>query len=292
MLLTAGLFFAAILSANASSLLGKTGQSVPLPKFPLMGVAPDPFVQSSPLIVGVVCRDGVLLVALHSIFSTENEESPLLRESFSDETDTDHPHSQSNVHSSIFPKDLPRRYRGPFRIHSVDSSGTLAMVCAGWRTDCQNLVNHVRSIDRREELEFGDKASMALEYGSFLASRASLLLAKICVSESRRSLSCLGLLASSSGLWVVDSTGAYRVRALAVGRGSEKVNDILRKTDWSKLESVKAKDEFLSLLYNDSDDDNNSSEAKIPKGSCIEMAVVETTANETLRRFKRLFAST
>ena len=295
MLLLAGVFFAAILSVNGSSATGKTRQNGPLPKFPLMGVTPDPFIECSPLVVGVVCRDGVLLVALHSIFSTENVESSLLRESFTDENNADDPENRPEINDLAFQKDLPRRYRGPFRIHPLDSSGTSAMVCAGWRTDCQNLVNHIRSIDRREQVEFGDDVSRALEYGSFLASRASLLMANFCVSESRRPLSCLGLLASGSclGLWVVDSTGAYRVRAHAVGQGSDQVNQILRKKDWTQQESDTVKNELLQLLYHDLGHDKNSTEIKIPEGSCVEMAIAETTrtADEAPRKMKRLFTS-
>ncbi|VEU39748.1 unnamed protein product [Pseudo-nitzschia multistriata] len=298
LLLRAGIFVAAILCTNASSSTGKIGQNGPLPKFPLMGVTSDPFIEFSPMVVGVVCRDGVLLFAVHSIFSKDNAELPLLRDSIGEESCTDNSENRSNnTRVAAFQKDLPRRYRGPFRIHPVDSSCASAMVCSGWRTDCQNLINHIRSIDRREQLEFGHHIGTAPEYGSFLASQASLLMAKFCVSESRRPLSCLGLLASGSclGLWVVDATGAYRVRAHALGQGSDRMNEILRKVDWTQRDSNGVKDELLRLLYSDSvhdsDDENSSSEIKIPEGSCIEMAVIEKPTRKAPNTMKRLFAS-
>ena len=275
----------------SSAIAASTRQTGPIPNFPLLGVAPDPFVAASPLVVGVVCRDGVLLVALHSIFSTDNHESSLFRKSYAENNHIEHTENRTNLKASAFQKDLPRSYRGPFRIYPLDASGTMAMVCAGWRTDCQILANHIRSIDKKEQLVFGNPISKALDCGSFLACQASLILAKFCVSERRRPLSCLGLLASGAGLWMVDSTGAYRVRAHAIGLGADKVNNQLRKKDWTQLECSAVKNELLQLLFDDSDHDNSNTNVEILKGSLIEMAIVEMSEHQVQRKVKRLFAS-
>ncbi|OEU16648.1 hypothetical protein FRACYDRAFT_239246 [Fragilariopsis cylindrus CCMP1102] len=258
-------------------------------KFPLSGIAPDPFVLVSPLVIGVVCRDGVLLIALHSVFSTENGRVVVSQ------------------------KDLPRSYRGPFRIYPLDSSGTTAMVCAGWRTDCQFLANSIRSIDKKEHHVFGNPAissSNGIEYGSYLACKASLLMAKLCISETRRPLSCLALLASGTGLWMVDSTGAYRIRAHAIGAGSDQMNKQLRKRDWKNLDCNEAAIDLLQILFDEENEDNDptatehdndssssSSETddtkiKIPKESLVEIATVAIPEqNNVERKMKRLFAS-
>ena len=351
-------------------------------KFPssLSGINPDPFVLASPLIVGVVCRDGVLLIAFHSIFSSEDggrNESILLRKSYNnngrkDEGDavitSNNPAVQSSQHpycdsdsgesskiqsssSSIFlqQKDLPRSYRGPFRIYNLDSSGTTAMVCAGWRTDCQYLAKCIRSIDKTERLVFGDgrdtslsisnsgikndrsslaaaaavtatSSSPSLEYGSYLACQASLLLAELCTSEIRRPMCCVGLIASSSagsssgcnrgGLWFVDSTGAYRIRAHAVGAGSDHANEILRNKDWTKLDCKDAAISLLQSLFfvgnddddlgeqhfknNDTNDNSIVDDEKIiiPKESLVEIATMGKIGQSVVgRKMKRIFAS-
>ena len=293
-------------------------------KFPLSGIAPDPFVLVSPLIIGVVCKDGVLLIALHSVFSTENgsrNESTLLLKSYEDndsEDDDDDDDDSQTIKSKsagvvVSQKDLPRSYRGPFRIYPLDSSGTTAMVCAGWRTDCQFLANSIRSIDKKEHHVFGNPAissSNGIEYGSYLACKASLLMAKLCISETRRPLSCLALLASGTGLWMVDSTGAYRIRAHAVGAGSDQMNKQLRKRDWKNLDCNEAAIDLLQILFDEENEDNDptatehdndssssSSEIddtkiKIPKESLVEIATVAIPEqNNVERKMKRLFAS-
>jgi len=280
-----------------------------LPKFPLPGIKPDTFVLVSPLVIGVVCRDGVLLIALHEVFSTEhgrrNESTLLWKSNDSIAQSQPQPQHHDGVNqtkveslSELSQKDLPRSYRGPFRIYPLGSSGTTAMVCAGWRTDCQYLANCIRSIDKKEQLVFGSpsiSSSAVLEYGSYLACQASLLMAKLCVSMSKRPLSCLGLLASGTGLWLVDSTGAYRIRAHAVGIGTDRMNDHLRRKDWTKLDCNEAATNLLKVLFDDDleelDNDSNT-DVKIPKESLVEIATVGIPETNKLdRKMRRLFAS-
>ena len=310
--------------------------------FPLQATTRDPFVEASPLVVGVVCRDGVLLLALHSVFSESNDESSLLlvrqdcKPSTPDNND-DNGKSKEELSPPSFLEnmDLPESYRGPFRIHPLDASGTTAIVCAGWRTDCGVLADHLRSIDQSETFVFGSRRPLhsntltantnTKNMGGVLADKASLFLARRSVSEQTRPLACAGLLASSSTttssststsaggfLWVVDATGAYAVRAHALGRGSEKANGILRAKDWTKLESSAVQTELLRLLLqkqnsnsvansdvnassNDSsDNDKENQSIELPKGSRFEMAIVEsspTDRNTQRKTMKRLFAS-
>ncbi len=243
-------------SAAVSGASSSNGQQVP--KFPLQGIAKDPFVQASPLVIGVVCQDGVLLVAVHHVFSETNQESSLLLS-----------HEENKANSENNPDDLshlglPRSYRGPFRIHSLGED--TAMVCAGWRTDANVLADHLRSADRSESLVFGDH-KVGLTH---LADKASLFLARSLVSEGRRPLSCVGLLASPTGLWLVDATGAYAVRAHALGNGSQVANTILRsKTNWNQMETKDVLHELMDLISQEKDDT-----MKLPKGSRFEVAAV------------------
>ena len=258
------------------------------PGFPLQSISGDPFVEASPLVVGVICSDGILLLAAHTIFAESNPESFLL-----------HRENPSPGDDPIL--DLPESYRGPFRIHPVDASGASAMVCAGWRTDGQYLADHLRSASESEDYVFGGGS-----HTSFLADRAALFLAQCAVSEQHRPLACAGLLASNRILWLVDATGAYAVRAHALGKGSDEMNEILRAKDWTQLECRAAKAELLQILTTTDDEkgQENSLKAKtgdmdpIPKGSRFEMAMVQfssdsqtRTSTERKTRLKRLFAS-
>ncbi len=238
-------------SATVSGASSSNSQQ--LPKFPLQGIAKDPFVEASPLVMGVVCADGVLLVAVHTIFSETNEESSLLVS-----------HEDCDGKQNI--AGLPKSYRGPFRIHSLGKD--TAMVCAGWRTDANLLADHLRSADKSESLVFGPTEDKL----SHLADRASLFLARSLVSESRRALSCVGLLASPARLWLVDATGAYAVRAHAVGNGSTLVNKLLRsKANWNELETADAFGELMDLVSGSKDD----AMKLLTKGSRFEAAVTK-----------------
>jgi len=305
-------------------------------KFPLASTSPDPFVEASPLVVGVVCRDGVLLVALHSVFSERNDESFLLFQAAregdddDDDGDTDDSNDDDNDDNDDSNDDdndsNDDNDRGPFRIHAMDASGEAAMVCSGWRTDGRVLTDHLRSFDRSENRVFGSRTSNYdntdntidfSNHGGALADRAALFLAQCSVSEQKRSLACVGLLASAASssparnpahgggsLWVVDATGAYRVRAHALGRGSDTIHTLLRSKDWTRLPARTVRTELLRSLgllpetngsnENDNDDYNDD---PTTKGSRVEMAIVESSADRTRtaqprNRLKRLFAST
>jgi hypothetical protein len=320
-------------------------------KFPLPGLLPDPFVAVAPLILGVVCKDAVLLLALHTAFANNtNDESFLLLPLSSDaanggddndvhENNTEELFNNTridgiNVTTPIAAKfDLPRGYRGPFRIYSLDAGGTAAMVCAGWRTDGQRLVEYIQSIVRTEVEIFGEddprgsgSMSASLEYGSYLACQASQRMADLCLRSGYRPMSAVGLLASCGddgddsdtqehstscgGLWLVDATGAYRVRAHAVGGGaslSGQVNEFLRHRDWTQVDCNTVAKELICLLLNKDGADNNGNikradhdgskeyytNIEVPEGTLVEMvAVGMKERNGKNRRLTRLFSST
>jgi hypothetical protein len=283
-------------------------------KFPLPGVIPDLFIAVAPLIVGVVCKDGVLLIALHTAFSTDtddkNDESFLLFKQQLQQQQQQQQQIQSEERQdSTIPierqqKDLPRTYRGPFRIYPIDTTnGQIALTCAGWRTDGFYLKQYLQSVDKKERQVFGSLLDVD-EHGSYLACQASQFLAEICVQDGRRPMSCLGLLAAGGGgggttinnnnnnnigggsggcLYLVDATGAYRVRAHAVGGGpllAGKMNDILREKDWTQFCCADVAKELLCTLFDDLDDETSESKdtsVGIPDGSLVEIVNVGST---------------
>jgi hypothetical protein len=138
--------------------------------YPLAGVAPDRFVAAAPLIVAAVCSDGVAVVATHTAFRNE----PLLLDDALDNATVISNATGSNI--TEIPKDLPKSFRGPFRIHTIDGFGT-GLVCAGWRADGQILVDYCRSVASSEVSVFGEPTAGA-EYGHYIASDASLWMAQ------------------------------------------------------------------------------------------------------------------
>lgn len=227
--------------------------------FPLEGTTPDPFVEASPLVVGVVCKDGVLLLAVHSVFSNQDEAYLLLS------------NQQDNGTTIDPPIDLPESYRGPFRIHSLEGS---ALVCAGWRTDGIGLAEHLLAAGRKETAVFGRPHRK-------LQNKVSLFLANSYVS-SKRPLACAGLLATCGKLYMVDATGAYAFRAYALGRGSSKANAILQSRDWNQLQSDAVVEDLWKLLLEDS--------TIVSKGSRFELALVDSEPSTQGTSMKRLFA--
>lgn len=235
--------------------------------FPLEGIGPDPFVAASPLVMGVVCSDGILLLAVHSIFCQDTESTLLLR---SPEDIIEESNNSNN-------KNLPTCYRGPFRIHSLHQDS--ALVCAGWRADAKRLVDHLLSSSNSETTVFGRPATN-------LAYQASQVLANFCISSSTRNLSCVGLLAQDHKLWVVDATGAYTVRAHALGTNSQKANRVLRQqANWKTMDSQQVQEYLLEKLF-EKDEDSTI----VPEGSRIELALV-TPRLPPQKVMKRLLAS-
>ncbi|KAL7566110.1 hypothetical protein ACA910_003884 [Epithemia clementina (nom. ined.)] len=135
--------------------------------------------------------------------------------------------------------DLPRSFGGPTRICSLDGSG-LVLLVTGWRADCDTLALQARKIVQRDRATLGESPC-----GHVLSSKLSLYLAQRAGSEQHRPLSCVALVVAppslassyetfesskeiaSPQIWLTDPTGAYPVRALAVGRDAACYNNLL-----------------------------------------------------------------
>lgn len=131
----------------------------------LLGRHADPLVSVAPLVIGTTCQDGCVLLAVHTMFAQE----PLLLD------DT----SSSEEDEGL--QGLPREYRGPFRVFSVDSHGT-SIACAGWRADGQTLVDYCKHLAKKEVAIYGTRSQVDVQYGNYLATEASLWLARSAVS--------------------------------------------------------------------------------------------------------------
>ena len=97
--------------------------------------ARDKFVEASPLIVAVACRNGVALLAAHTA------DVPLL---YNDDDDNKESEDKETAISSFF-RDLPMSFAGPFRLQIIRRAA--AMLTAGWRSDAARLLDAARSMD-------------------------------------------------------------------------------------------------------------------------------------------------
>jgi hypothetical protein len=196
--------------------------------------------------VAAQCRNGVACIAAHTPASPDSDEEgnePLLYHHSLAEavpgSGGDQEENESTGNKDGHFLDLPGNFGGPFRIQSVDSFGT-SLLSTGWRADCDSLVERCRALAAAELKHFGPPPSASgraitsrspgfYGYGRFMASELSLYMAQCAVLEGRRPMSCAGLLVCPAGetllsknsccLWLVDSTGAYPVRAHCLGGG-------------------------------------------------------------------------
>eukprot|EP00546_Thalassionema_frauenfeldii_P017123 CAMPEP_0178894966 /NCGR_PEP_ID=MMETSP0786-20121207/312_1 /TAXON_ID=186022 /ORGANISM="Thalassionema frauenfeldii, Strain CCMP 1798" /LENGTH=262 /DNA_ID=CAMNT_0020565119 /DNA_START=174 /DNA_END=959 /DNA_ORIENTATION=+ len=210
----------------------------------LVGSKPNPWVEAAPLIVAASTKDGVAMVAIHHVDKKVN-------------------HTE----------DWLKNYRGEPRIRKVDSIGT-AILSAGWRPDAEWIAAQCRKIAAEELESFGCPASC-----SILAQDLSLWIAECAISDRYRVPCAVCLLASCEGIWLVDATGAHRVRAHAVGNGAKIVNTLLCKTDFSKLTPEEGLDNMLKLLL-------ESGLEQLSKDSQIESAIIDSTKKELHRLVK------
>lgn len=229
----------------------------------VVGAKPDPWVSAAPLILGAVCRNGIALVAIH----------PKVEE--------DGTRKESDI-SMEDDENWIEKYRDVLRIHPIDSEGS-ALLCAGWRTDAEWLSQKCRSMVRDEVQTFGTPSS------HLLADDVSLWMAQCAASDGVRALAVVGLLASSAGhLHLVDATGAYRVRAHAVGRGAKVANRRLRELQFSDMTADEGMKRLLELLLKEGDDDSDHDWPRLAKNTRVELAVVDTET-KCLQRIRQPF---
>lgn len=130
---------------------------------------------------------------------------------------------------------------GPVRIEQLDH-GTV-LLHAGWRVDGMLLADKGREICSQDAAVFG-VIKNSFDYGKRLGWGLVNYLVQCHVKDSVRSLSTVGLLATtmsgdeggaaSAELYLVDATGLYPFRALAIGSHSDQINKQLQQINFAK----------------------------------------------------------
>lgn len=92
-------------------------------------------------------------------------------------------------------------------------------------------------------------------------------------------------------MWLVDATGAYRVRAHAVGLGAKTINERLRRIDFSSLTRNQGALRLLETIVEEQKEEEISSRDKdqatpwkLPDNALAEVAVVASCE----RKMKRI----
>lgn len=307
-------FFILLIAVFSVCILKASSSSDPHSQ-PLQTSQPDRFVSASPLALAAVCRDGVAILATHTAAAQE----PLLLEESHDrasvtETETcqseldaednksNAPAQQSSASArgmddmcrSPLLQDIPLGHRGPFRIDSIDGSGT-TLVCAGWRTDCAALAARCRSVAASEIARYGaTDVGKGIDYGRHLAKSVASWMAQCSFSDNVRPLSCVGLLASCGKggrgcLWLVDATGAHRARAHAVGIGANEVNKQLVRIDFSTVSRDEGAQKLLEAVR-EAGFGKNDKGCSLPESTTVEIAVVDSS-NKVMKRRRQPFVT-
>ena len=106
----------------------------------------------------------------------------------------------------------------------------------------------------------------------------------------------MGLLSTYGGgegdgcLWLVDATGAYCVRAHAIGWGAQTVNERLRRIDSSILTTEQCALRLLQTIVEEPDETDKSA-WKLPSNAYVEVAVVSSSQRKMSRLRKASFVS-
>lgn len=236
---------------------------------------PNKYVTSSPPCLAALCRNGIALIALHIPDSALGE----------------------NI--------------GPARVEKLDHNAVL--LNAGWRVDGAVLAEGGREICSRDSALYGPPSSSEFakdrDYGIRLGWGLVDYLVGCHVKGSSRSLSTVGLLATNAfenELYLVDATGLYPCRAMAVGSHSSQINRFLFRVDFMKMDVEDGAEVLLSILRdcrrgkfphvierNDDDDIKNAKDEDdhawhIPDSSMVELAVMKSKGKITHRR-KEIF---
>lgn len=232
--------------------------------------SPNKYIQSSPPCLAVKCKDGIAFVAIHI------REYDSTSETYSDE--------------------LLLENIGPARVEQIDDNALLLPV--GWRVDGHELADKGKEICAEESTLFG--VAKNRDFAERLGWGLVNYLARCHVQESTRSLATAGLLAVKSvddllGLYLVDTTGLYQCRALAIGCHSNQINNLLLEMDFADDMVDKGAETLLQLLRdcqegkktNDNSDKSepkNSEIWRIPDDSIAEIVTLHSKSGEIKRR--------
>lgn len=237
---------------------------------------PNKYIQSSPPCLAAKCKDGIAFVSIHI------REYDSTSETYSDE--------------------LLLENIGPARVEQIDDNALL--LTAGWRVDGHELADKGRDICAEESTLFG--VTKNRDFAERLGWGLVNYLARCHVQDSTRSLATAGLLAVKSvddllGLYLVDTTGLYQCRALALGCHSNQINNLLLEMDFADDNVDEGAETLLQLLRDcregeKTNDDLDKSERKdveiwrIPDESIAEIVTLNSTSGEIKRR-REIFAS-
>ena len=208
-------------------------------------------IRASPLCVAVVCRDGVLMVALHSLHSLE----PLLCDSGDDVSrikleDQMIPIGEKLLEEFGFRQLLSSNKILAPRITRFESKDEdICVMCSGWRSDVSVFVEKCRAVLSNTKAKYGSSNLLSLvrDMSSWMTTCE--------FSDQVRAIDCVALLSSSKldgtqspSLYIVSPYSYERLRTIAIGKGSNHLNIRLGKIAFEELSTEEALLEIVKSI--------------------------------------------
>ena len=208
-------------------------------------------IKESPLCAAVACRDGVVMVAFHQLHSLE----PLLYDSGDNMSrmnleDEIVPVGEKLIEEFGFRQLISSSKISTPRITCFDSEeGEISAMCAGWRSDVSMFMDKCRDILANTKVKYGTGNVLSL------VREVSTWMTACEFSDQVRPIDCVGLLVSSPTynvqspcLFIVSPYSYQRLRAVAIGKGSNRLNIEFSKTCYKNLSANEALLEMVKSI--------------------------------------------
>jgi 20S proteasome alpha/beta subunit len=210
---------------------------------------------SSPPCLAAKCKDGIALLSIHV------HENSLVQT------------SQSN--------DLLLDNVGPARIEQIDQQ--CVILNSGWRVDGRALADKGREICKQYKQLYGEEKGD--DFGSHIGWGLVNYLVECHVQESVRSLSTCGLLATCHAnrgdLFLVDFSGLYPCRALAIGAHSKDIYKLLAKVNFNSLTVQDGADELLQIVRKFAKEEKTKN-TRNPEGNDSRQRILQMMSNDSI----------
>jgi len=237
----------------------------PSPQYPFN--APNKYIQSSPPCLAAKCKDGIALLAIH------------VRDYEYVSNDS---HSDDSLLDNI----------GPIRIEQLDHNAVL--LNSGWRVDGHVLADKGRDLCDQDSALYGYEKDR--DYAKRLGWGLVDRLVECHVKDSTRSLSTAALLATNlhgGELYLVDTTGLYPCRALAIGSHAKDINKCLESIDFCAMSVEDGLQKLLQILRDCRDGKGKGAGDgnevwHIPNESVVEITIM-TMEGKGIQRKRHIF---
>jgi len=178
---------------------------------------------------------------------------------------------------------------GPIRVEQLDHNAVL--LNSGWRVDGHILAEKGKELCEQDSTLYGIQKDR--DYGQRLGWGLVNHLVECHVKESTRSLSTAALLATNahgSELYLVDTTGLYKCRAMAIGSHAKEINACLANFDFCDMNVEDGVHKLLQILRDCREGKRNEKDGsdheswRMPHESVVEILMLKTEGKRIQRK--------